>query len=357
MKNRRVQLFLLLLLPIQWLTVRYLSAHPRLIEDYYSNSFYIAISSFSRNLLGRIPISVGDVIYIIAGYYILKGIYRTIKSRKLSILKIGALISLVYGLFHICWGLNYYRNPLHQNLKLESLKYETEELKEFTFRIIDTINKTHLSIVHNDTIKVDIPYSKRQIYKMVKDGYDELEGHTPNFSYNNSSVKSSIISLPLTYMGFSGYINPFTNEAQVNYLNPLVTTPTTSCHEVAHQVGYAAENDANFIAFLVASKHPDAYFNYSAYYMALRYALNDLYSHDKKAYEKAFKLLNKGVIKNMKESRDHWKKYQNPFEIIFKKIFNQFLKANKQKAGIKSYSLMVGMLINYEKQYQSIFND
>ena len=51
-------------------------------------------------------------------------------------------------------------------------------------------------------------------------------------------------------MGFSGYLNPFTNEAQVDILIPKYQLPTTASHEVAHQLGYAAENEANFIGIL-----------------------------------------------------------------------------------------------------------
>jgi hypothetical protein len=38
-------------------------------------------------------------------------------------------------------------------------------------------------------------------------------------------------------MGFGGYLNPFTNEAQVNYLGSNVFL--TANHEMAHQMGYA----------------------------------------------------------------------------------------------------------------------
>ncbi|MBG7631572.1 MAG: DUF3810 family protein, partial [Bacteroidetes bacterium] len=62
------------------------------------------------------------------------------------------------------------------------------------------------------------------------------------------------------------------------------------------------------------------------------------------------KNLHKGVIKNMRDSREHWSQFKNPLEPVFKIIFNQFLKVNKQTEGIKSYNLMIGLLINYEKQ-------
>ena len=36
-------------------------------------------------------------------------------------------------------------------------------------------------------------------------------------------------------MGFGGYANPFTHEAQVNTLQPKLNIITTACHEIAHQ--------------------------------------------------------------------------------------------------------------------------
>ena len=49
-------------------------------------------------------------------------------------------------------------------------------------------------------------------------------------------------------MGYAGYLNPFTLEAQVNMLGCQKSTyPITIAHEMAHQLGYAAENEANFI--------------------------------------------------------------------------------------------------------------
>ena len=65
-------------------------------------------------------------------------------------------------------------------------------------------------------------------------------------------------------MGYGGYLNPFTNEAQVNGVTPKFRLPTVSCHEVGHQLGYSAEGATNFIGYLVTSESNDPYFKYSA---------------------------------------------------------------------------------------------
>ncbi len=341
---------LAVLLVIQWLLVKWVARNPEFVETYYSKGIYPIISQFLRIVFGWIPFSIGDIFYIIIGIVIIKSIIKIIKARKINFVKILASVSIIYFCFHFLWGLNYHRVPLHKTLAINELNYSTDELESFTYQLIAKTNQLQNSITKNDTLKVELPFSKNETYQKVKNGYDNLSTTYSQFEYKSKSIKHSVISLPLTYMGFSGYLNPFTGEAQVNSLNPAVSYAATSCHEVAHQLGYAAENEANFIGFLSAIKNQDVHFQYSGYYMALRYALNDLYRHDKEKYKLAISTINKGVLKNMRESQDFWNSYQNPFEGMFKNIFNLFLKANKQPKGIKSYNGMVGMLINYNKK-------
>ncbi|MCK5814405.1 MAG: DUF3810 domain-containing protein [Flavobacteriaceae bacterium] len=352
MKNKKHTWFWVLFLPIQWFAVQILSNIPAFIEEYYSTGLFPITVKFQRILLGWIPFSIGDVLYVIAVYLIIKSIVNAIRKRKIGILRITATISIVYFVFQLSWGLNYLREPIHKTFNISELNYTTEELNVFTLKLVETINKTQFEITQNDSLKVSVPYTRKEIYTKVNVGYNKLSQLYPELIYKNESIKHSLLSYPLSYMGFSGYINPFTGEAQVNSLNPLVTYPSTSCHEVAHQLGFAAENEANFIGFLTAINNDDIYFQYSGYYMALRYALNELYIRDKEKYKFALKELNKGVLINMKETQEYWQQFQNPLEPYFKSIFNQYLKANKLTEGIKNYNLMLGLLINYEKNKQ-----
>jgi hypothetical protein len=38
--------------------------------------------------------------------------------------------------------------------------------------------------------------------------------------------------------------------------------------------------------------------------------------------------------------------YQNPFEKVFERSYDQYLKVNQQQAGIQSYSLVVDLLVD-----------
>lgn len=336
----------------QYLIVKSLSNYPNFIETYYSNGLYQFTSKALRYVFGWLPFSVGDLFYTIAGIYIIRWFYinrsRITKDTKSWFIDVFATLSLVYFAFHLFWGMNYYRLPLHKTVQLEN-KYTTEELLTVTQKLIIKSNELHIVITKNDSIKVEMPFSKKELLNKTENGYEALAQIYPHLKYNPSSIKLSLYSLPLTYMGFSGYLNPFTNEGQLDGLIPLYKYPTTASHEVAHQIGYAAENEANFIGCLAAINNESIYFKYSGYIFALRHCLNEIYRRDEEQYESITKLVNKGILKNYQESYDFWNSYQNPLEPIFKSTFNSFLKANNQEKGIESYSYAVALFVNYFK--------
>ena len=107
---------------------------------------------------------------------------------------------------------------------------------------------------------------------------------------------------------------------------------------MAHQIGFAAENEANFVGFLAALHNDDIYFQYAAYRMATRYAIFELYKRDSDLYREVFQKMNKGIVKDFRASSEFWQAYENPFEPIVKKGYNAYLKSNNQTKGVQSYN-------------------
>ena len=70
-------------------------------------------------------------------------------------------------------------------------------------------------------------------------------------------------------------------EAQINTNTPKLYLPTTICHEIAHQIGYSAEDEANFIGIMAAISSQNKFISYSGNIQALRYLLNEIYVIDK----------------------------------------------------------------------------
>lgn len=348
--RKHLKLYIALSLILQIVLIKILSRFPEFVERFYTYGLYQFISKMMRYTFGWIPFSIGDLLYTLAGIYIIRWFIvnrkRIIKDTKNWILDVLSAVSIGYFAFHILWAFNYYRLPLHRSLNIEN-DYTTEQLVTITKQLIHKSNALHHQITSDDSAKVVMPYSKRELIAMTPRGYNILEKEFPHLAYQPTSLKRSIYSLPLTYMGFSGYLNPFTNEAQIDGLIPEYKYPTTCSHEIAHQLGYAAENEANFIGSMAAMHHDDVYFQYSGYTFALAHCLNDLFLRDPFKHEELFKEINIGILKNYQEVRDFWSTYQNPSEVFFKNTYSGFLKANNQIGGIESYSYVVALLVNY----------
>ena len=344
-----------ILLFVQILLVKILSYFPDVVEKYYSNGLYPIIAKSSRTIFGLVQFSVGDILYFIVIFLLLRWLWFSRKTWrkewKNNLLRVLSFLSVFYFLFHILWALNYHRVTLSEKMNIAT-DYSDEQLLPFTKRLIAKTNELHLKIPSNTLQKVQVPLTQDQIFKMNLNGYEKIAKQYTYFNYDHLSIKRSLISLPLSYMGFSGYLNPFTNEAQVNDLVPMYSFPATSCHEMAHQLGYASESEANFIGYLAAVHNDDLYIQYSGYTLALRYCLRNWEKRDQIIAKELYKTVNTGIISNFKESRDFWVQYESFIETGFKIFYDNFLKLNKQDDGLDSYSKFVNLVVNYYENRQ-----
>ena len=303
-------------------------------------------------MLGKIPFSVGDILYGILILYLLIRLWKFRKSWGINwkdhVLKTLSVVSIAYFLFHLLWALNYYRQPLFEKMNIQK-EYSEADLITFTEKMITKTNAVQFQITKNKNTKVSVPYSQETIFKMTQNGYNQLAKQYPFFKYEIPSQKKSLLSLPLTYMGFGGYLNPFTNEAQVNDKLPMYGFPNVICHEMAHQIGYGSESECNFIGFLACIKNDDLYFQYSAYANALRYCMNNIGAKNEQQFERLKKQIHPGILANYNESDTFWKQYDTFIDKSFHAFYDQFLKMNQQQDGLESYSKYIDLLVNYYK--------
>ena len=346
--------FLAILLPVQIAFISILKFFPEFIESFYSQNLFVFISKIQHALLAWIPFSFGDLLYAFVVVFIVIWMFKVIRNRfkrfRLRTLEALAFLSMFYFLFHLFWGLNYYRLPLHENLKIDTT-YSKSELVDFTCELIQKTNLAHRELVSHDSIKVDFNFKQKELQDLVFDAYQNFENDNFQFKYERENVKSSLFSLPLSYAGFSGYVNPFTNEAQYNYKIPSYKLPTTIAHEIGHQLGYSKENEANFIASILSIHDENPHVRYSGLTFALKYSLNDIYKTDPELSQALIFDLNPGVKKNYKEVQDFWDKYRGPVELVMEVVYGNYLKVNNQPKGMDSYNYVVALLVNYHKSF------
>ena len=348
MKNKTSLLLWISILP-QLLFIYYIRRNPEWVESYYSEKIYPLVYKLHGGFFNLFSFSVGDLLYFFMIFFSIRYFYKfftfEVKKPLLIVREIGALVALISLLFHLTWGINYHRKPLNEQMGM-SIEYDQTDLENTLNYLVTKSNELHLSLVGIDSLAVDFPYSKEELFEKTV-SFDPLTNNQLEEIYK---VKKSLFSLPLTYMGYSGYLNPITLEAQVNSKIPKVSFITTILHETAHQMGYASEKEANFIAFFSAINSEDPYVQYAGYTFAIRYCYGDLLISDRKKAIEIIGNLNPGIIKNIRVVNRFWLDYKNPLRPIFKKSYDEYLKVNGQKSGIMSYNEMVGLVINHHKK-------
>ena len=343
---KKIYTILIGLLPVQLVGLLFIKNHPLLIETYYSQKFYPLLFDFYRFFFEKIPFSIGDLFYAIFIMYISYEIIITFKKKKIkwidTVKKILSIFSIIFLAFNLNWGLNYYRIPLHKKLNY-NVKYDLSQLEK-TFEILVTAsNNLHKKLSNADTVPVRILYSKDFIIQKIEEEFNfELNELKPN-----PYLKKSLWGTILSYMGYAGYLNPFTLESHINNKIPKLDYMVTSAHEMAHQLGIASESEANFIAFYNCINHSDPFIQYSGYTFALRYCYSELYKLNPEKAKEKIQALKSGVFNNLLEVSNFWRLYKNPFQPIIKKGYDSYLKANGQTKGIKSYNDMVSLVISY----------
>jgi len=342
---KRIHFIFVGLLPLQLLFLYFVKKNPFWVEKFYSNGFYPFLFNIYKPFLNNISFSIGDIIYLFILIYLVFCFSKIIKRRlklKHIVIYILSTISILIFIFYFSWGLNYFRIPLNMRLGY-NLNYTEKEIENTLYILIKKSNQLHKSLTRNDSLAVNIPYNKTKIASLIENefNFDLEKYHTKPY------LKNSMLSTLLSYMGYAGYLNPFTLETQINTKIPKLNYVFTAAHEMAHQLGIASESEANFIAFYTCIKNVDPFIRFTGYIFALNYCYGELIKINTTKANKAIKKLNLGIKENFRELSQFWELYQNPIEPIIKKGFDSYLKVNGQTHGIKSYDEMTSLVIEY----------
>lgn len=370
--SKKTKYFSLILFPIALLLNFIASKIPNIVEKYYSQVINKVIVQVLSKISGIFPFSLYEItiyIIVISVFLFLCSTVFTVFNKKKnlkaflknSILNILSIVSIVYFLFVVLWGINYNRIPLETTLinkyNLEnstSIKSKQHSVKELTKLYKFLVAKANEARRHtlqdkDGVVKSNTDY--KGIINRAQLGYDNILDILPSVSGSYSKAKYVISSNLMCYTGITGIYFPFTGEANVNIAIPDLYIPCTVEHEMAHQRGFASEDEANFIAYITSIKHADIDFNYSGYILALNYTASALSKVDYDAYVEISAGISDSVRRDLKNESEFWKKYEGKIDKISNEFNDSYLKANGIVEGTQSYGKMVDLLLTYYELY------
>jgi len=346
---------------------------PVWIERVYAQHIYPVFSITQRFITGWLPFSLGDLLYFILGVWLAYKLVNTlivIVRRKVTrkatvrrVMRLARLLMWVYVVFNLVWGLNYHRLGLRYQLEIPAAKYSSSDINVLMGEVVQRLNETRRQL-SADTLLPAPDFSAMRQGAVT--AYRQAADRFPFLGYSQVSVKKSIYSGWARYLGFTGYYNPFSGEAQLRTQIPEVMKPFILCHEIGHQLGYAKEDEASFAGYLAAANSTDPYFRYSVY-LDLYVSLRSKFIYTKLAERDtviaptliAFnQQLDTLVRYDRRKIREYFQRVQTKgseqMSGIVLGMYAQYLKANNQSAGLQSYDDVISLLLDYRRKYGRI---
>ena len=325
-----------------------------MVYPYVIRTFQDILAGWS----GSVDFLLWQLLAVALAVVILASLVAVIAAKK-SIIAWGGWVlsacSLVYLLHTMVWGLNYYTGPLSEDLRMEMGQYTLEELAEATEYYRDRANILAQQVDRSGGALVYPEFG--ELADRAYMGFQRLvyDRAYPVFAGSTLPVKQLGWADMYTSMGITGVTFGLTGEAAVNPQIPDVLLPFTMCHEMAHRMCIASERDANFAAFLACSVNPDVEFEYSAYFMAFRYCFNALASVKTVDAAQFTAQLREGIEPQLQQDlNDYAAFFRENQDAAATELANTandtYLKTSGEKSGIKSYSEVCDLLVNWHIQ-------
>lgn len=328
---------------------------PEATERIYSRGVYPVLTKIFGTLTAWAPFSIAEVLlYIFAAtvlFFVVFTFFSLFKPRGKKLyhffrrfLTLVIILCLIYFCFVFGWALNYARLPLSQTLDLPVRNSTTEELREVCEILVEQANTRREAVKEDANGVYTLGRSRDTICTMTDSIYQQ---NAPELLYVSVSTRVKPVATPnlLSITETTGIFSPFTYEPNINMQMPDLTFAACACHEYAHLQGFAREDEANFIAWLVAHDADDPDFAYSASVHALIYALNALHKASYDDWQEVYARLCPGIRRDFADYNDYWDQFDTEFSEKSNDIYNSYLQQNGVDDGRQSYGRMVDLIL------------
>jgi Protein of unknown function (DUF3810) len=332
------------------------------VEAFYSQYafFYITRGLSSINKYVQ-SISLGEIFFVLAVswfslwsvWYLRRSLRRETRFYhvvKVFFLQILWAMGILVPIFLLFWGLNYQRLPLAETLQFNRTPTRAGELDTIGFQIVTGANNNYdLARSAREALSSSAPLITREaMYKSIERTFQQSEPLLREAAQGDfSDPKPLILSRLASWMGVTGFYIPFTGEVTFNENIPAFDLPMAIAHHKAHQRGYAREDEANFIGYVVCINSTEPFVRYSGYLYGLK-ALSVLEKSNLDRFNDLRSRLTEGPLADLREHEAFWERTKSAtLGAAARRVFSAYLRVNRVPGGIKNFDEDVPLIIGY----------
>lgn len=315
------------------------------VETAYSRRAYLAWQRHLTSWSNAVPLAVTDLLGVAALAVAAVIVFRTWREwRRASAVRsaLGACLSaatagaIVYLVFLASWGLNYRRVPLSARLDFARGRVTAAAASELARAVVGRLNALNAP-VHQAGFPAweDLPSTLGPSFAAVQRQLADVRPAVPGIP------KWSVLTFYFERAGVSGMTDPFALEVVVDRALLPVERAFVAAHEWAHLAGYASEDEANFVGWVVCLQGPpDA--EYSGDLVLLMHLLAAVPDSERPAL---FRSLDEGPREDIAAIRRRaslgWPWLQRPAWWLY----DRYLRANRVEKGVQSYGAALELML------------
>ncbi len=260
--------------------------------------------------------------------------------------------SVAVFLFTAIWGINYYNKPLEDSMKMPVKEtYSVEELKEAAVFYRQQAEAVSAEAARDENGDLRLP-ALEQMNDIANQAYTNLVWKYSVFAGPKITVKELGWKDQFHNMGVDGVAMALTGEAAVNLNQYPTRIPFNICHEIAHLLAIAREDEANFAAYLACDFSKDPTFRYSGNLEAFLFCADRLYEIDRAAWSEVWRDASDTIRRDVERLNQVQEQQNGTAQQAVDAVNNAYLQSNGQEEGVKTYSHVTDLLVAwYQDQY------
>lgn len=266
-----------------------------------------------------------------------------------ALLGAACMLLSVWAGFCLLWGINYWTDSFQDKSGVYAQPVALEDLKAVTEYFAVQAAASSEAVERDEHGLFAVP--RKEILENSVHAYDGISEVFPFLGFDDPGVKPMVFSRLMSVLDFTGFYCPYTGESNVNVHSPACMLPATIAHELAHQRGFASEQECNFLSVLASTTCADPAYIYSGWLIGYVYLGNALYPKDPDAYWAIRETVPEEVQLDLAYNNAYWAQFQDTaVQQASNKIYDGILKSYGDERGIQSYGTVVDLLVVYYRE-------
>lgn len=357
--SRRAWIVTLTVLGVALLLRAAAAQWPEATEHVYARGLYPWIHRLQTSVSRVAPISCGELLFVaLAGLAAFRAarFVRNWRRREKPRLEhalrelscVALLAAWLYVIYLGAWAYNYARLPYAHGTGLEVRAASADELEAAAREWLHRATELRRELPEDSQGVVALSSDFERHARAIADAWARAGELDPRLAGPRPVLRAASASRLMTAAGIAGIYWPFTGEPHVNVLPPQPQRVFSALHEVAHQRGFAREDEANYLAVKVGANSGDRELEYSAALMAFSHLSRSLAVADIQRILGLNLEADPGVQRDLKAIREFWaapSKTVQTVREVSSKVNDTYLKVQGQSQGVRSYGRMVDLLL------------